>query len=125
MPTERVDPAEPVDPFADRVTFDPVERQIREAMERGEFDHLPGAGKPIADLDAGYDPAWWVRRWLERSRLEDAVHEVRRTIDRELPFLRVERDRERVTRRMAEINEMIAAVNEALPEGERIAPIAG
>jgi DnaJ family protein C protein 28 len=27
-----------------------VEKQIREAMERGEFDHLPGAGKPL-DLD--------------------------------------------------------------------------
>jgi len=29
---------------------DPVERQILEAMARGEFDNLPGAGKPL-DLD--------------------------------------------------------------------------
>ena len=28
-----------------------VERQIREATARGEFDNLPGAGKPIEDLD--------------------------------------------------------------------------
>ncbi|HEV2764210.1 MAG TPA: DUF1992 domain-containing protein [Pyrinomonadaceae bacterium] len=28
-----------------------VEEQIREAMERGEFDDLPGKGKPL-DLDA-------------------------------------------------------------------------
>ena len=27
-----------------------VERQIREAQERGEFDNLPGAGKPL-ELD--------------------------------------------------------------------------
>ena len=28
-----------------------IEQQIREAMERGEFDNLPGKGKPL-DLDA-------------------------------------------------------------------------
>lgn len=28
-----------------------VEEQIREAMERGEFDNLPGKGKPV-DLEA-------------------------------------------------------------------------
>ncbi len=28
----------------------PVERAIREAQERGEFDNLPGAGKPLRNL---------------------------------------------------------------------------
>jgi len=46
-----------------------VERQIREATERGEFDGLPGAGKPIADLDEPHDELWWVRRKLEREQL--------------------------------------------------------
>ena len=32
-----------------------VERQIREATERGEFDNLPGTRKPIADLDKPHD----------------------------------------------------------------------
>jgi hypothetical protein len=32
-----------------------VERQIRAATERGEFDNLPGAGKPIDDLDEPHD----------------------------------------------------------------------
>ena len=116
-------PIEADDPFAERVHFDPVERQIREAMERGEFDDLPGAGRPIPDLGAGYDPAWWAKRWLERARLEDAANEVRRTITRELPFLKAERDRAKAARRVAEINEMIATLNERLPDGERIDPI--
>lgn len=30
-----------------RVWMDIVEEQIREAQERGEFDNLPGAGKPL------------------------------------------------------------------------------
>jgi DnaJ-like protein len=44
-----------------------VERQIREATERGEFDNLPGAGKPIDDLDEPHDELWWVKRKLRRE----------------------------------------------------------
>jgi Domain of unknown function (DUF1992) len=46
-----------------------VERQIQEAMERGEFDNLPGAGKPIADLDKPHDELWWVKDKLRRENL--------------------------------------------------------
>jgi Domain of unknown function (DUF1992) len=46
-----------------------VERQIRVATERGEFDNLPGAGKPIDDLDEPHDELWWVKRKLRRERL--------------------------------------------------------
>lgn len=40
-------------------------------MEAGEFDDLPGAGKPIPDLDRPYDPEWWARKLIERERLRD------------------------------------------------------
>jgi hypothetical protein len=46
-----------------------VERQIREAVERGEFDNLPGAGRPIADLDKPHDELWWVKDKLRRENL--------------------------------------------------------
>ena len=41
----------------------PVERAIREAQERGEFDNLPGAGKPLRNLGSPdvEDPDWWVK----------------------------------------------------------------
>ncbi|OFW65481.1 MAG: hypothetical protein A2Z12_09370 [Actinobacteria bacterium RBG_16_68_21] len=116
-------PADRGDPSAERAAFDPVERQIREAMSRGEFDQLPGYGRPIENLDAVYDPAWWSKQWMDRSRLDDAVLEVRRTIHRELPLLKIERDHDMAERRAAEINGMIAAANERLPETERIVPI--
>jgi len=48
-----------------------AERRISEAMERGEFDNLPGAGRPLADLDEPYDEWWWVRKWLGRQRSGD------------------------------------------------------
>jgi Domain of unknown function (DUF1992) len=46
-----------------------VERQIREATERGEFDNLPGAGQPIEDLDKPHDELWWVKQKLRREHL--------------------------------------------------------
>ena len=46
-----------------------ADRRIREAMERGEFDDLPGAGELIPDLEDGYDPGWWAKKWVEREGL--------------------------------------------------------
>ena len=36
-----------------------VEKQIREAIERGDFDHLPGMGKPLDLNENPYTPADW------------------------------------------------------------------
>ena len=47
----------------------PVDRAIREAQERGEFDDLPGSGKPL-DLRNANDPMWWVRQLAEREQLD-------------------------------------------------------
>ena len=47
----------------------PVEKQIREAQERGDFDNLPGAGKPLDLSDSG-DPDWWVKRFAARENLD-------------------------------------------------------
>lgn len=46
-----------------------VDLQIRQAMERGDFDHLPGAGKPIEGLGETHDPDWWVKQLVEREQI--------------------------------------------------------
>ena len=46
-----------------------VDRQIREAAERGEFDALPGAGKPIPDLHKPHDENWWIKQKLRSENL--------------------------------------------------------
>ena len=46
-----------------------VDLQVRQAMERGEFDNLPGQGKPIADLGSEHDPDWWVKKLVERENI--------------------------------------------------------
>ena len=50
----------------------PVEKAIREAQERGEFDNLPGTGKPLRSLGDPErdDPDWWVRQLAEREHLD-------------------------------------------------------
>ena len=46
-----------------------VERLIREATERGEFDNLPGQGKPIKGLNGRDEENWWIKAYLEREQL--------------------------------------------------------
>lgn len=46
-----------------------VESAIQQAIRRGEFDDLPGAGKPLEGLGDRHDPDWWVRRKIEREQL--------------------------------------------------------
>jgi len=46
-----------------------VEIQISQAIRRGDFDDLPGAGKPLRDLGRTHDPNWWIRQKIERERL--------------------------------------------------------
>jgi hypothetical protein len=46
-----------------------VEVRLQQAMRNGDFDNLPGAGKPIANLGEVHDPDWWMRRKIERENL--------------------------------------------------------
>ena len=46
-----------------------VDLQVQRAIERGEFDNLPGSGKPIPDLDTTHDPDWWLKRLIEREHI--------------------------------------------------------
>lgn len=68
-----------------------ADRQVREATERGEFDNLPGAGKPIPNLDQPYDAVWATRLLSEAGasptdalppslRLRREIGELRETV---------------------------------------------
>jgi hypothetical protein len=46
-----------------------VEAQIHGAVQRGEFDNLPGMGKPIPGRGMPYDESWWIKSFLEREAL--------------------------------------------------------
>jgi len=64
-----------------------AEQRIREAMDAGRFDELPGAGQPLPGVDEPWDHFTWVRRWMAqrgldagtvRGELHQAIAEVRR-----------------------------------------------
>ena len=39
-----------------------IDKQIREAQERGEFDNLPSAGKPLPGAGEPLEEDWWIKR---------------------------------------------------------------
>jgi hypothetical protein len=57
----------PAPTAAQRAAF--VETELQQAIRRGEFDNLPGAGKPLDGLSDRHDPDWWIRRKIEREQL--------------------------------------------------------
>ena len=68
------EPPDDDDPAASRIWSEAeraaiVEVSIEQAIRRGDFDNLPGAGKPIPGLGTSPDPDWWIRRKIERERL--------------------------------------------------------
>ena len=50
-----------------------IDRQIREAQERGDFDNLPGAGKPIEGLGGREDENWWIKGLIERENIRGVL----------------------------------------------------
>lgn len=50
-----------------------VELQLQRAIERGDFDNLPGAGKPLGPLDDS--PDWWLKKLIEREHITGVLPE--------------------------------------------------
>ena len=46
-----------------------AEIAVQQAMRRGDFDDLPGAGKPLSGLTERHDPDWWIRQKIRNERL--------------------------------------------------------
>jgi hypothetical protein len=91
-----------------------VERRIREAQERGAFDDLPGAGKPLPGLDRPFSTERWVVDWARREGLETEAMlpeplVLRKEVER-LPDVVRELDSEEQVRAVVrDLNQRIAA----------------
>lgn len=51
-----------------------IDRQIREARERGAFDNLPGEGKPLGGRADRHDPDWWIKQKVADEGIGEMVH---------------------------------------------------
>ncbi|RTL71713.1 MAG: DUF1992 domain-containing protein [Hyphomicrobiales bacterium] len=96
-----------------------VEAQIRIAMEGGAFDNLPGAGKPIPDLDQARDPDWWVKQLMKREQLSflPPSMELARKVEKELAEIETLDSEPELRRRAGLLNAEIAKTNKATLEG--------
>ncbi|MHC5051495.1 MAG: DnaJ family domain-containing protein [Planctomycetota bacterium] len=96
-----------------------IDKLIREAEQRGEFDNLPGAGKPIPGLDKPYDELWWVKQLLVREKLSltPATLALRKDVEETLRRIGRAKSEETVRRLVEEINARIAEVNRKVTSG--------
>ena len=85
-----------------------VDKQIRESMERGEFDDLPGQGQPLPGIDRR-DEMWWIRGKLRRERVSYSPPAIslRREVDDTL-------ERVAAAATEAEVRQLISAINERI-----------
>lgn len=42
-------------------------------MSRGDFEDLPGLGKPIEGLEGRHDPDWWLRKLVDREQIRGVL----------------------------------------------------
>jgi hypothetical protein len=96
-----------------------IEAQIRVAREQGAFDNLPGAGKPLPDLDQEYNPDWWVKQFVRREQISilPPSLELLQKVETELATIEKLHDEATVRRRLAALNVEIAKVNATVLEG--------
>jgi len=97
-----------------------VDLQVQQAIERGDFDHLPGTGKPIEDLGGQHDPDWWLKNLIARERITGVLPpslQLRKD-DAELDALLDKASSESAARELVEdFNERVIAARYSLPEG--------
>ena len=96
-----------------------AEQRIREAQASGEFDNLPGFGKPIPGIDEPYDDLWWIKDKLKREGILSLP-----------PALALQLDVEKTLAMVADmatesqVRQQLAALNERIRRG-RMGPLWG
>jgi hypothetical protein len=87
-----------------------LDREIRLAQERGDFDNLPGSGQPLPDHGELYDEEWWIKQWVRREQITGfapATLLVKREAEDLLERLAAESSEATVRRIVTELNQRI------------------
>ena len=96
-----------------------IDRQIREGMERGEFEALPGHGRPLRDVDRPRDEMWWVKDKLRREKAGflPPTLAVRKEVEDARAAISASASEAEVRRIVADINARIVEVNSRVTAG--------
>jgi Domain of unknown function (DUF1992) len=101
-----------------------VDRQIRDGIERGDFENLPGKGRPLDGIGADgseshRDEDWWLKAKLRRERLSylPPTLAIRNELEEALEAVAVSSGEDVARRIVDDINERIRDVNRRGAEG--------
>ena len=96
-----------------------IDQQVREARERGDFDNLPGTGRPLPNIDQPYDELWWAREFVEREKVSilPETLRLRRDIEKFIERLAALPDEGDVRLRIRELNDRVLVANSRYVEG--------
>lgn len=96
-----------------------IDRQIREAQERGDFEGLRGTGKPLPGLDGRRDPDWWHKQLMRREGIEalPTTLLVRKELDAALEAIAAAGSEPEVREIVERINARILDVNRKASSG--------
>lgn len=96
-----------------------ADQRIREAMEAGAFENLPGAGRPIPGDDQPLEEMWWVRRKLQNEGLSflPPTLEIRLLAEKARDEIRRATDEATVRRLVDTLNARIRAAEGSLVPG--------
>jgi len=95
------------------------EERIRAAQEAGEFERLPGFGKPIPGIDEPHDELWWVKDKLKREQIAalPPALEIRRDVEQTLASLQSLKSESDVRTAITALNERIRKLSFAVTWG--------
>jgi hypothetical protein len=90
-----------------------IDRQIRDAQERGEFDDNSLTGKPIPSLDRPRHEDWWTNQLIQREgiALLPKTLQVRKELDQALADIAAADTEVQVREIVSRINARIREVN--------------
>lgn len=97
-----------------------LDAQIRLAEERGEFDNLPGTGRPLPDRGELYDENWWLNQWIRREEITGVVPtslKVKKEAEELLTTLARYSSETAVRRTVTELNQRIDQVQRGHVDG--------
>jgi len=104
--TEQPKPQKPKRPLSWNLL---AEERIQDAQAAGEFDNLPGFGKPIPGIDEPHDELWWVKDKLKREQISSLPPALAIRLDVEKTLMRIGR-----VAMEADVRQEVALLNERI-----------
>jgi hypothetical protein len=97
-----------------------IDRLIREAQERGEFDNLPGTGRPLPGHGEEYDEEWWIKDLVRREKITGALPAslmLRKEVEDLMHVVATKRTDSAVRAVVSDLNERIARAQRSHIDG--------